>query len=123
MVPIIEAIACDKPQAFVVNIQNNGTFVPGIPADFQVEIPALVSAHGVQGLQTRALPRSMLAHVLRDRVAPVEMELEAYAKGRRDFLVELILMDRWATSRQQVEEFLDEILALPYHGEMRAHYR
>jgi len=123
MIPLIEAIACDISTVHIVNVQNSGGFVPGIPTDFQVEIGALCSGRGVQGIQTNGLPRSILSHALRDRVAPVEMELDAYTRGCRESLVELVLMDRWATSRAQAEAFVGEILALPYHGEMREHYR
>jgi alpha-galactosidase/6-phospho-beta-glucosidase family protein len=51
------------------------------------------------------------------------MELAAYTTGRRDYLEELVLMDKWATSLSQVRAFVDEILSLPYHQEMREHYR
>jgi alpha-galactosidase len=123
MIPLVESLACDIPRVLTVNLANRGFLVPGIPEDFEVEVPALVSGRGIQGIRTSGLPASMLPHVLRDRVAPVDMELVAFVEGRRDFLVELVLMDRWATGMRQVEGFVDEILALPYHGEMRGHYR
>jgi len=123
MIPLVESIACDIPRVLTVNIGNRGLLVPGIPEDFEVEVPALVSGRGIQGIQTSGLPGSMLPHVLRDRVAPVDLELEAFERGRKDFLVELVLMDKWATGLGQVTKFVDEILALPYHEEMRGHYR
>ena len=95
----------------------------GLPEDFEVEVPALCSADGIHPISTTALPKHMIAHILRDRVAPVEMELEAYEKGNLDYLKELVLMDKWATSMEQVSAFIDEIMALPYHEEMRNHYR
>ena len=122
MIPLIESIACDIPRVLVTNTQNKGCLVPGIPEDFQVEVPALVSRRGIQGIKTTGLPKSMLAHVLRDRVAPVEMELEAFDKGSRSLLAELVLMDKWAVSLKQAENFIDEILALAYHEEMQKHY-
>ncbi len=123
IVPMIESIACDIPRVFMLNFQNNGGFVAGIPRDFEVEAPARVSAQGVDGMKALDLPAEVVAYILRDRVAPVELELEAYRTGRKELLLQLILMDKWATSRSQAESFLEEILALPYHEKMRTHFR
>jgi len=123
MVPIIESITCDIPRVIIGNIQNSGNFVPGIPTDFEVEIPTLVSKRGVQGIQTRGLPKALLAHILRDRVAPVNLELEAYNTGSRELLLQLIMMDPWNRSEEQAAGLLEEIFALPYHEELREHYR
>jgi alpha-galactosidase len=123
MVPIIESIACDIPRTYIVNIPNTGSFVPGIPTDFAVEVPALVSARGIQGIQTGGLPEPAMGYLLRDRVAPVNLELEAYRTGKRDLLVELICMDPWTRSPHQAREFVDAILKMDFHAEMQAHYR
>jgi alpha-galactosidase len=123
MVPLIEAIACDLPRTYVVNVINDGEYVAGIPRDFSVEIPALVSARGIQGIRTNGLPAPLLAQITRDRVAPVRMELAAYTGGSREGLLQLLLMDPWTRSEAQANGLLDAILALPEHGEMRAHYR
>jgi len=69
------------------------------------------------------LPKPIIAHILRDRVAPVEIELEAYNKGSRDLLVQLVLTDKWITSEKHANELIDDIFALPYHKELREHYR
>jgi alpha-galactosidase len=122
-IPIMESIALDIPRPFIVNLPNDGEYVPGVPKDFAVEIPAMVSKLGIQGIRTNPLPRPILAHILRDRVAPVEMELAAYEEGSKKLLLQLVMMDPWTRSLEQAEAFLDEILALPYHEEMRQHYR
>ncbi|QHW35524.1 hypothetical protein GZH47_32065 (plasmid) [Paenibacillus rhizovicinus] len=123
MIPLIESIACDIPRVFITNILNTGEFVPGIPKDFQVEIPTLASKRGIQGIRTGGLPKQVIAQILRDRVAPVEMELEAFNRGSRADLRELILMDKWTTSVQQADALMDDIFALPYHRDMVNHYR
>jgi len=124
MIPIIESIACDIPRVvYGTNILNRSSFVPGIPADFEIEVPTLVSKRGIQGIQTSGLPPALIAHALRDRVAPVTLELEAYQKGSRELLVQLILMDHWARSAAQARSFVEEILALPHYTEMRNHYQ
>jgi alpha-galactosidase len=123
MVPIIESIACDIPRTIVVNIPNDGDYVPGIPGDFAVEIPALVSKRGIQGIRTHGLPTPVIAQILRDRVAPVTLELEAYEQGSKELLLQLLMTDPWTRSEEQASAMLDAILALPINAEMRAHYR
>ncbi len=123
MVPMIEAIACDIPRVLIGNIPNVGGFVPGLPRRFAVEIPTLVSKRGIQGIKTDGLPPALIAYVLRDRVAPIEVELSAYEHGSKELLRQLILMDPYTRSEQQATALLDDILALPFHEEMRQHYR
>ncbi len=123
MVPIIESIACDLPRTYIVNIPNRGGYVPGLPADFAVEVPALVGRGGIQGIQTDGLPPLVLGTLIRDRLVPVELELEAYRQGSRRLLVELVGMDPWTRSMQQASDFVDEILGLPFHAEMKEHYQ
>jgi alpha-galactosidase len=74
-------------------------------------------------VHTSPLPKAVSAYILRERVAPVELELEAYNCHSKDLLRQLILTDPWSRSERQVDAFLDEILAMPDHAEMRAHYR
>ena len=101
MVPIIESIACDIPRVIIGNLPNHGDYVPGVPRDFAVEIPTLVSKRGIQGIQTGGLPAPLIAYILRDRVAPVNLELEAYERGSRELLLLLIRMDPWSRSEKQ----------------------
>ena len=123
MVPLVESLACDIPRVMYVNLPNKNGAVPGIPGDFAVELQALCQKDGIHPVQTEPLPRDVVAYILRDRVAPVEMELEAYRTGKMELLEELVLMDKWATSIKQARGFIDEILNLPYHAEMKAHYK
>jgi alpha-galactosidase len=123
MVPIIESIACDKPRTFIDNVPNTGRYVPGIPADFAVEVPALVSRRGIQPIQTAGLPEPVMSHLLRDRVAQVNLELEAYRLGSRRLLEELVGMDPWTRDMQQARAFVDELFALEYHQDMARHFR
>jgi alpha-galactosidase len=123
MAPLIEAIHCDIPRVLTVNILNRGDFVPGIPRDFAVEIPALVSKRGIEGIQTRPLPPAILAQIWRDRVATVTTELAAFDEGSRERLLDLILMDPWTRSLEQARQLLDDILAMPANGELRTRYQ
>ncbi|GAB1482940.1 alpha-glucosidase AglA [Treponema sp.] len=123
MVPLIEALACDKERIVIVNIPNEGSLVPGVPENFEVEVPALISGRGIQGIQTKRLPQPILSRLLRDRVAPVEIELEAYDRGDRKLLHELVMLDPWTRSDKQATGLIEEILALPHNASMAAHYK
>jgi alpha-galactosidase len=123
MVDMIESIACDLPRILTGNVLNTGCFVPGLPGNISVEIPTLVSARGIEGVRTNPLPPAVLARIHRDRIAPVEVELAAYTHGSRDLLLELVMMDPWTRTLQQANVLLEEILNLPYHTEMKDHYR
>lgn len=122
MIPIVESVSKDVPRVIIVNTLNRDEYVAGIPRDFEVEIPALVSQRGIQGIKTTGLPKAVIAHILRDRVAPVEMELAAYEKGSRALLTQLVLMDKWTKSVKHANDLIDAIFALPYHQELREHY-
>ncbi|MDA8346940.1 MAG: hypothetical protein M0Z66_15970 [Thermaerobacter sp.] len=122
IIPLVESLATDQPRVLIVNVPNTGSYVPGIPTDFAVEIPALVSGRGIQGIQTHGLPRPLLAHALRDRVAPVEAEIYAYEHGDYESLLQMVLMDPWTQSEDQARGLLKDILDLPYHREMLEHY-
>lgn len=122
-IEMIESIACDIPRSLVVNVPNTHDYVPSIPKDVAVEIQAMVSARGIQGIRTNGLPRQILARIFHDRIGPMEMELAAYEQGSYELLLQLILMDPFTKSIDQAKALLDDILALPYHEEMRLHYR
>lgn len=123
IVPIIESLACDTPRVMIVNVQNKGEYVPGIPRDFAVEIPALVSKRGIDGIQTGGLPQAALSYAQRDCVAQWNLELYAYNNHSRQALLDLLMMDPWTRSEQQAKSLLEEILALPQHAPLREHYQ
>ena len=123
MIPLIESIAFDIPRVLVTNILNDGDYVEGLPRDFEVEIPSLVSKIGIQGIRAKKLPRPVLSHILRDRVAPVEMELAAYEQGNYELLVSLILQDPWTRTEEQARNLVDRILSLPGLESMKQHYK
>jgi alpha-galactosidase len=122
MIPLIESIACDIPRVLIGNIPNSASFVPGVPQDIAVEIPLLCSARGIQGIQTTGLPPTVVSYLLRDRVAPVNLELLAYTTGDRKALVALILTDPFTHSLAQAETLVERILSLDFHAKMRAHF-
>jgi alpha-galactosidase len=119
---LIESIACDIPRVIQLNILNSGNYLGGVPEDFEVEISGGVSGRGVKGMKMKSLPKRLVQYILHDRVAPVELELEAYDAGKRESLLELIRMDPWTRSEKQAAGLLDDVLRLPEFKEMGKHY-
>ena len=91
--------------------------------DYEVEIAAIVDKHGVHPIHNEGLPKPIMAHLLRDRIASVEMELEAFEKHSREYLTDLVMMDPWTKSREQAEKLIDDIFALPCNSEMKEYYK
>jgi len=123
MVPLIESLACGVEHNIVVNVLNDRNYVPGFPLDFAVEVPALCGKHGIQPIATDPLPKPLIMRGIRDRVVPVELELEAYRTHSKELLLDLVMTDPRSHSREQALGLVDEIFALPYHQELRAWYR
>ncbi len=123
MIPLMEGLAFDTNNIVVVNILNDGGYMKGIPLDYQVEISARINKSGVHPIHNNGLPKPILAHLYRDRIAPVEVELAAFENHSRELLVDLILMDPWTRSRQQAEKLIDDIFALPCNQDMKEYYR
>jgi alpha-galactosidase len=122
IVPVIESLLCDVPRVVIGNVANRGEYVPGVPRDFAVEVPVLVDGGGLHPQRTAGLPAAPLAYLLRDCVAQVDLELEAFNRRSRRLLLELIIMDPWSRSEEQASALLDGILALPCHADMKEHY-
>lgn len=123
MIPLIEGLAFDVENKVVVNILNDGGYMKGLPTDYQVEIAAMVDKHGIHPIHNDGLPKPIMAHLLRDRIAPVEMELAAFENHSRELLVDLIMMDPWTKSRAQAEKLIDDIFALPCNADMKEYYK
>ena len=73
----MHALAHDHQGIFQVNVPNHGA-LPGIANDVVVEVPALVSRHGIQPLRLEPLPRRLLNRALIPKVLEMEMNLEVF---------------------------------------------
>lgn len=123
MIPLMESLGCGVEHEIVVNVLNTRGYVPGIPSDFAVEVPALCGRQGIQPIATDALPKPLLARALRERVAPVELELEAYRTHRKELLVDLVMTDPRSHSLAQAQGLVEQILSLEANRDMREWYR
>lgn len=123
MIPLMEGLAFDTGNMVVVNILNDGGYMKGLPTDYEVEIVAKVGKNGVKPVHNDGLPKPVMAHLFRDRIAPVEVELAAFENHSRDLLVDLVMMDPWTKSRAQAEKLIDDIFALPCNSDMKEYYK
>lgn len=117
---IIDAIVNDRPAIFQVNIPNNGC-IPGIADDAVVEIPALVSAAGIQGLRMGPLPKRILFQ-LQERILLMERDLEAFLSRDRKMLLEYVLSYPQTRTIEQAEALLEEVFADPFNREMAEYW-
>ena len=123
IVDIIESIEANLGKVTIVNVLNDKGYMKGLPLDYEVEIKAVIDKEGVHPIPNNGLPKPIEAMMLRDRIAPVEMELAAFETHEKKYLLELIMMDPWTRSRPQAEKLLDDILALPWNAEMKEYYK
>jgi alpha-galactosidase len=121
-VPIIDAIANDRPGIFQVNVPNNGA-IHGIAGNVVVEGKALVDASGAKLLHVGKLPEKLMHLVLGPRIAKAEREMAAFLYGDYDLLVGCLLIDDHRTrSLDQAERWADAMLALPWNEDLRARF-
>ena len=121
-VPIIDAIANDRPGIFQVNVPNRGA-IENIRDDEVVEGKALVDASGAKLLHVGRLPGKLMHLVLWPRIAKAYRELAAFVHGDYDLLVGTLLLDDHRTqSLEGAERYVDALLALPWNGDLRERF-
>jgi alpha-galactosidase len=120
-VAIIDAIVNDKPTVYQVNVANRAC-IPGIADDVAVEIPALVSAAGIQGLHVDPLPRPIMVHVM-DQIQRMERNVQTFQSRDRGMLLDMLLIHPDARSPEDAKACLDELLALPFNAGMAEWYQ
>ena len=119
---IIEAMETDQYTRLTLNIPNNGC-IPGIQDDMLVEVPAMVSARGIQGIKMPAFPSKLMNNVIIPRACRANNILEAYHNGDRDLLVMELMNDHRTRSYEQAKGLIDELLAQEWNKEADEHYR
>lgn len=123
MVPIVESLAFNVENHVIVNVQNDGNYVKGVPLDYECECWAIVNKTGIHPLNATPQPKAIISQLLRDRVAPVEMELQAFETGDIHYLEQLVLMDPWTSSLKQAKALISDILNMPCNKEMKEYFK
>jgi alpha-galactosidase len=102
-----------------INIPNEG-YIPNLPHNAIVEVPALVSAVGIRGVPVGDLPEPV-AELCRREVAVAELAVKAAATGDRRSALHALLMDPMVTDVEQAKGILDGYLKV--HGDLLPQFR
>ncbi len=120
IVPVIDALANDRPGIFQVNVPNRGPVVRGFPEDLVVEVPAVVDGAGVRAVAVSDLPAKVVTGALIPRWLKCETLVNAVVQRDPDFVVQRLLLCHQAQSLEQAEALVDAWLALPTSAAAKA---
>ena len=117
-IAIIDALENDKECLLELNVENDG-LIDGIGDDVIVEIPALVSSKGIQGLRIGRLPGKLMHHVVNPRINRMEQVLHAYLQRDRNSLLLSLMEDNRSSNLDNASALLEQ----PWNESARQHYR
>jgi alpha-galactosidase len=120
-VPIIDGLVNDNEGQFQVNVPNRGA-LEGVPDNVVVEVPAIVNKKGIQPIHVGSLPPKILYEQILPEWLDMERELHAFKSGDRSMLLWNVLDSPQTDSYDQAVEVLEDLLQMPGHEEMAAHY-
>jgi alpha-galactosidase len=121
-VPIIDGLVNNNEGQFQVNVPNRGV-LKGIPDDVVVELPAIVNKMGIQPILVDQLPPKIMYEQILPEWLDMERELLAFKTADRSMLLWNVLESPQTSSYDQAVEVLNDLLAMPGHEEMAAHYQ
>jgi alpha-galactosidase len=111
LIPIMEGILTDSRQEeLAVNIPNAG-LIENLPTDLVVEVPAIITKNGAQGIKLGAFPKG-IAGLLLNQVAVHDLTVETVLKGSRELALQALLVDPMVADLPKAEQMLDVMLAL-----------
>jgi alpha-galactosidase len=106
VVPIMEGIVRNSGyEEEAVNILNEG-LIPDLPSFITVEVPALVKATGLAGIAFPSYPKGFCG-LLRNYCGVYDMTAEAVLTGRRDYVVQALLVNPVVDRCARVDELVD----------------
>ena len=109
VVPIVEGILTDSGyEEVAVNIPNKG-YIKDLPDWIVVEVPAHVTAKGVQGIEMN-LPKGIKG-LLTNQIGIHDMTAEAILNQSRDFVVQAMLVDPVVTVSKGIPDLVDNMIA------------
>ena len=105
---LIEAIALNLGEVHIVNTRQ-GDAVPGVPADWVMELPCRVDARGLHPLSTDPLP-TFADGLLRAVKAYELLTARAAVSGDHDAALQALLVHPLGPDGDQAIEVLDDLL-------------
>ena len=109
---IIHSMVTGRPRTVYGNVRNTG-LITNLPQDACVEVPCLVDRAGIQPTVVGALP-AQCAALDRTFLNVVELAVRGALQGRRDHVLQAVLLDPNASatlSVAQIEALVDDLLA------------
>lgn len=122
VVEIIESIRTNAGRVYSANLPNAGQ-VPNLPPDAIIECPAIADSRGLTPIPQKPLPTE-IASTLVEKLAWVELVVEAALEGSRSKFVQALVVDGAVASLDDALSLADELLAahaqyLPQFGGSR----
>ena len=110
-VPLLEGVLCGAERYLdAVNVPNAG-YVPGLPEDAFVEVPATANRSGLHPFTMDPLPEAVLA-LLRTQTSINRLLLDAFRDGSRHTLLQALLLDPTTESYRQAVNLINEMCRL-----------
>jgi alpha-galactosidase/6-phospho-beta-glucosidase family protein len=116
IVPIMDALSCNRGGNFQVNVPNAGGRLKGIPPDVVVEVPAWIDESGVHIKEFTQIPPNILLNHVMPEWLEMERDLHAFKTGDKAMLLWQLLSEHQTQSYEQAVVLLDELLN---HAEVR----
>lgn len=109
VVPIMEGLVTGETyEEAAVNIPNAG-FIADLPSWLAVEVPAMVDADGVHGIEID-IPAGARG-LLSNQVAVHNLTAEAVLQQKKDLVIQALLVDPVVTVSKGIPELVDHMLA------------
>jgi len=110
-IPIMESIACGEHRRLdAINVPNRG-YIPNLPDEMVVEVPAMSDGTGLHPKLMQPLPEPIAA-MIRLQASINKLLVEAFAEESKSKLLQAALLEPTVTSYRGAVEMADEMLAL-----------
>lgn len=112
---IIKGITCNTNELIEsANVQNDG-YITNLPSDAIVEVPIIVSGHGVHGVGLGELPQGIAAMCMA-QINVQRLVVDAGVNGDRTLAMQALLIDPNVPSAEAAIKIFDELMELnePY---------
>ncbi len=109
VVPIIEGLlGRGEYEEAAVNVMNTG-FIPSLPGNIAVEVPARISTRGVEGVAFPEYPKGFAA-LLRNYAGVYDLTAEAVLQRSKDLAVQALLVNPVVPVCARVPELVDVMI-------------
>ncbi len=106
---VIENILNDTDLLWeAVNVPNQG-YISNLPEDAIVEVPGLLNARGVEGVNVGGLPDG-IAELLRREITVSHLTVDSVVHGDRDLALQALLLDPVIRDMDTARQVLDDYL-------------